>query len=137
VPIPQLAQLAQQPVLLAEASSTSLGFGGPTKTNEDGGFFGEFILGIVLISLALPMVWMNERKQVKVFNIIEKARKAVVQVDVQNPMVDDNYKLVQAMGRVKTQKPAVDERFNVSKDDTVKICRTVEVLQWVEKSKSG
>jgi hypothetical protein len=43
-------------------------------------------------------------------------------------MEEDNYKLVQALGEVKTDKPAIDERFNVVKEDTVKIRRTVEVL---------
>jgi hypothetical protein len=80
------------------------------------------------------MVWMNERKQVKVYKTIQKARSAVRVIDVETPMEEDNYKLVQAMGEVKTDKPCIDERFNVVKPDTVKIKRAVEVLQWVERS---
>lgn len=101
---------------------------GSSSDKKDGGFFGEFILGIILICLALPMVWMNERKQVKVYNTIQKARGAVRDIDIEAPMEDDNYKLVHAVGLVKTDKPCIDERFNVVKEDTVKIKRTVEVL---------
>ena len=45
-----------------------------------------------------------------------------------------NYELVHADGEVSTDKPAIDERFNVVKENTVKIRRTVQVLQWVENS---
>ena len=35
------------------------------KGRKDGkgmGFFGEFIIGIILICFSLPTIWMNERK---------------------------------------------------------------------------
>jgi hypothetical protein len=34
----------------------------------------DFILGIFFIGFAIPMIWMNERKQVVIFEIIEKAK---------------------------------------------------------------
>ena len=36
-----------------------------------------------------------------------------------------------------TDEAVIDERFNLEKLDTVKIKRTVEVLQWVEKSEKS
>jgi len=36
------------------------------KKTKKGGPFGEFISGCVMICFAIPMVWMNERKQVKI-----------------------------------------------------------------------
>ena len=80
---------------------------------------------------------MNERKQVKVYKTIQKAREAVRDIDVEGPLEDDNYKLVHGVGLVKTDKPCIDERFNVVKEDTVKIKRSVEVLQWVERSEDN
>lgn len=39
--------------------------GKKTKKGK-GGPFGEFMSGCVMICFAIPMVWMNERKQVKI-----------------------------------------------------------------------
>jgi len=36
------------------------------KKTKKGGPLGEFISGCVMICFAIPMVWMNERKQVKI-----------------------------------------------------------------------
>lgn len=63
-------------------SGTSRDGGGGLSDGEDREFFSEFLLGVVLIALALPKVLMNERKQVKIFQLIEKARKAVVEGNV-------------------------------------------------------
>jgi hypothetical protein len=57
--------------------------------------------------------------------------------EIDSPMDEDNYKLVQALGDLKTDKPVIDERFNILKPDTVKIKRSVEVLQWVERSENS
>ena len=48
-----------------------------TKKTKGGGIFGEFILGLILIGFALPMVWMNERKQVKIYKVLDKGREQV------------------------------------------------------------
>ena len=32
------------------------------SSSSGGSIIGEFILGVILIWIALPMVWMNERK---------------------------------------------------------------------------
>ena len=45
----------------------------PNK-NEVTSPFGEFLLGCFLIGFALPMIWMNERKQVKIYKTIEQAK---------------------------------------------------------------
>ena len=45
---------------------------------------------------------------------------------------ENNYKLVHASGRCSTKELVSDERFGISKDDSVKLKRVVEVYQWVE-----
>jgi hypothetical protein len=38
-------------------------------------------LGVIMILIAIPMVWMNERKQVKIDKLITKGKKEVIEVD--------------------------------------------------------
>ena len=67
---------------------------------------GEFIVGLFLIGFALPMVWMNERKQVKIFKVIEKARKACIpNVPSKEVSQNDNFKLVHTSGHTSTHGP--------------------------------
>ena len=78
---------------------------GSSDKNDDMSF-GMFILGCFLIGLALPMVWMNERKQVKIFKLIEKARKSAIP-DAPSGEVsqNDNFKLVHTSATTTTQEP--------------------------------
>ena len=46
--------------------------------------------------------------------------------------MENNYKLLHCVGKSNTDKPIRDERFNVSFDQTIRIVRRVEMLQWVE-----
>lgn len=57
-------------------SVTSLRRGGSSsgKSGGKGGKIGAFGAGILLIGLALPMVWFNEKNQVKIFALIKKGR---------------------------------------------------------------
>jgi len=68
---------------------------GGTSGGKKDNPFATFIVGCFLIGFALPMVWMNERKQVKIFKLIARARKLAVQ-NAPNGEVrgDDNFKLV-------------------------------------------
>jgi len=57
-------------------SRSSRGGGGSTSTsgsssrNKEGWGIGEAILGFFMITFAIPMVWMNERKDVKYREVI-------------------------------------------------------------------
>ena len=79
------------------------------------------------------MVWMNERKQVRMFKVVQAGRDNVTEVQIDSVSDQDNYKLVHASGRCTTKEQVSDERFKITKEDTVKIKRVVEVYQWVEK----
>ncbi len=67
-----------------------------------------------MIALALPMVWMNERKQVKMFKIVQQGRDNVTEVQIDNVVDVNNYRLVHASGRCTTKKLVSDERFDIS-----------------------
>lgn len=51
----------------------------------------------------------------------------MIEVQIDNVTDINNYKLVHASGRCTTQQQVNDERFDISKDDCVKIKRVVEV----------
>ena len=100
--------------------------------------FATFIVGCVLIGLALPMVWMNERKQVKIYKLIEKARKSCIpNAPATEVSENDNFKLVHTSAHTSTQKPTEDERFSVSIADSMKLKREVEMYQWQEEKIDG
>ena len=69
--------------------------GGGKGKSEGGGFF----VGCFLIGIALPLIWMNERRDVKTFQVIQKARKAVRRADAQQPIEAHNLFLVHASAR--------------------------------------
>ena len=68
----------------------------------DSGPVGEFITGVILIWIALPMVWMNERRDVRFYKLIRTAQRAVRPIDANNPNPDMNFKLVHATGPTTT-----------------------------------
>jgi hypothetical protein len=41
--------------------------------NENHGI-GSFSMGLIILCIALPMVWMNERKYVRYFEVIDEAK---------------------------------------------------------------
>jgi hypothetical protein len=95
--------------------------------------FGGFIAGVVLISFSLPIVWMNERKQVKIAQTIVKAKKCIKKdISVEDPNEENNFELVHAKGLVSTSAPVVDSVFALEQENTIKIQRIVEVYQWRE-----
>ena len=95
--------------------------------------FGGFIAGVVLISFSLPIVWMNERKQVKIAQTIVKAKKCIKKdISIEDPNEENNFELVHAKGLVSTSAPVVDSVFALEQENTIKIQRIVEVYQWRE-----
>ena len=60
------------------------------------------------------MVWMNERKQVRIYDLIDVAKKRVVaDIDIDKVDSANNYKLVHATGKVFTLNNLIDERFSI------------------------
>jgi hypothetical protein len=80
---------------------------------------------------------MNERKDVKIYKNITKGREAVIEADPNDPQEDNMYKLIHVRGETSTQSQTADEMFGLVYDDTLKIKRTVEVFQWIEKVTSN
>lgn len=103
------------------------------KVYNSGPVFMGFIGGLFLIGFALPMVWMNERREVHQGKLIKAANDAVVpNVDTSKDLSETEWKLVHCNGDLTTEKPVEDDMFGVSIDNSVKIKRIVETLQWVQ-----
>jgi len=59
-----------------------------------------------MIGFALPIVWMNERKQVKIYKLIDRARNDAISISSPKSVSDgDNFKLVHTSGDTSTQEP--------------------------------
>ena len=103
-----------------------------TTTKDKSSPFADFIFGIIFICCSFPVLWNNERKQVRIASLLSKARKECVEVNCKSPEDANNYKLVYASGETTNESAITDREFNISVDNCVKICRVVEMYQWVE-----
>jgi len=84
------------------------------------------------------MVWMNERKQVKIYKLIEKARTSCIpEVPATEVSENDNFKLIHTSAHTATQSPSEDQQFGVVVNDSMKLKRVVEMHQWVEVKTDG
>ena len=81
-----------------------------------------------MIFFALPMIWMNERKDVKIYKVITQGRENVIEADPNDPQEDNMHKLIHVKGETTTQSQTADEMFGLVYDEILKIKRTVEVF---------
>lgn len=107
-------------------------YGKKEKKSGGSSVFAEFFAGIVMIAFALPMIWMNERKQVKMDKINGLGREEVRTISIDEPKEEELYKLAHCSGVVTTSIPVVDGTFGLEQENAVKVRRTVEVYQWIE-----
>jgi len=124
-------------VLKKVKKNNAIGGGGKKKKKgaKELGAFGGFILGCLLIWFALPLVWMNERKNIKVWNVIVKGRaECCNDIDIDAPDANNEKKLVHARGIVTTSIPITDSVFALGHENACRLRRVVEVYQWVEES---
>lgn len=109
------------------SSSSSSG-----KKKKGGWGFEEAGVGVCLIFIALPMIWMNERKDVKIYKVITRGRDEVIEASCDDPQEENQYKLIHVQGETSTESQVADEMFGLVYNDVLKIKRSVEVYQWKE-----
>ena len=101
---------------------------GKSKSNGKSSPFGEFIFGIILICLALPMVWMNERRQVKIYKVINAAEEQVVKnVNNEEASEEKTLALVHTQGCTQVEQFLTDERFGIEMQ-SMKLRRNIEMF---------
>lgn len=80
------------------------------------------------------MVWMNERRQVRIYRTLTAAQSAVVQnVSPKTADESNDLELVHMQGELEAATPLVDQGFQLALENCVRLERKVEMYQWVEK----
>lgn len=88
-----------QPLELRGGRSSRGGSGGGKKGNwKDGCGVGGFLV----ICFTLPLVWLNEKKGVRIHKVIVEGKKSYIEADVNKPQQQDKYALVHMTGRTST-----------------------------------
>ena len=62
----------------------------------------EFILGIIFIACAIPIIWMNERRQVKIGQLIEAAETSYIRADPEKVSDDNDFELIHVTAKTST-----------------------------------
>lgn len=91
------------------------------------------LVGLVLVLASFPLLWVNEGCAVKIANGLAAGRRAVVEAPSTAPNPALEGKLVHTTGRVTTATGATDADFQLTLRDAVRLDRSVEMFQWVEK----
>ncbi|CAD8167720.1 unnamed protein product [Paramecium pentaurelia] len=93
------------------------------------------IIGFLCVFGAFAMLWYNERRQAITEYRLEQAKKQCTSVNSAEVNPNTNHQLVHTNGESKTQDLVVDAAFGLSMKDCIKLVRTVEMYQWVRKSR--
>lgn len=88
-------------------------------------------LGILMLILSVPLLWLNERKVVKLDKLIGQANEEMQDIDnVDEPKEAQNGKLVYASGVSLNSRPIKDEALGLCVINSAKLERKVEMYQW-------
>jgi len=91
------------------------------------------ICGCVLLSFAIPMIWLNERKLARIYYVLTRARgEVVLNQDKSKAVWQNNFRLVHCVGRNSTEEAVRDDQFSIALESCIRLSRRVEMLQWVE-----
>ncbi len=89
---------------------------------------GEFFLGLLLLCIAFPLLWNNERKQVKIAILLSKAEALCLEsVDSKIPLPENNFKLIHVSGISENPQGLKDTDTHLEVKDSVKLIRRVEM----------
>ncbi|CAD8166093.1 unnamed protein product [Paramecium octaurelia] len=93
------------------------------------------IIGFLCVFGAFAMLWYNERRQAITEYRLDQAKKQCTSVNSAEVNPNTNHQLVHTNGESKTSDLVVDAAFGLSMKDCIKLVRTVEMYQWVRKSR--
>lgn len=93
----------------------------------------QFLGGFVLVIIAYPLLWFNERRQAKMWALFGRAEK-IAKPDVpSDKVVDENEaRLVHVVGTTATNEVLRDEDFKTEVRNCARLEREVEMYQWKE-----
>lgn len=94
------------------------------------------LIGIVLVIVAFPVLWMNEGRSVKTYKGLVEGEKVTVEAKSEAVDAANDGKLVHTIGTAETKEPVRDDVFHVGGDNIIKLSREVETYQWIEKKET-
>ena len=98
-----------------------------SSKNGKGSVFGAFIVGVVLIIAAFPCIWMNERRAVHFYKLINEAEKVCIDVVANKAESELDKCLVRIQGEIESSDTIKDSLIpDVYKQDCLKLVRNVQ-----------
>merc|ERR1712194_568649 len=93
-----------------------------------------FVVGIVLLILSIPVLWVNERRHARMQSLISLSRSDVSTVSSKTADSENRGKLVYLCdGKTDATVPVANKGFpDVSLKDCLRLKVSVEVYQWIE-----
>lgn len=101
------------------------------NTNKNNSKVGGILIGIILVIVGVIVLWLNEGRTVKTYNMINEAQKEYIDVTSTQIDVNNNGKLIATNGEIKFLSGPVDNEFNIHVQSP-KLYRKVEIYQWKE-----
>lgn len=97
------------------------------KKSKGMGVWGQFLMGLVMITCAFPCIWMNERRQVRTYKLINAAEESAKVVENADEIQDDlNEALVLVTGDIISGDDLSDDKFSsIVKSEALCLKRTV------------
>lgn len=106
-----------------------------TKTSwfgRMGRSFKGILVGVILIGVSFPVLWINEGRAVRRAKALEEGEKLVVPIQATDTQPEWEGKLVHLSGRAETDEELSDPDFMV-KAKALRLLRRVQMYQWEER----
>jgi len=108
-------------------SKSILGKSKSSKKSKGMGVWGQFLMGLVMITCAFPCIWMNERRQVRTYKLISAAEESAKVVKNVDEIDEDlNEALVLVTGEIIAEGELSDDKFgSIVKSEALCLKRSV------------
>lgn len=115
-----------------QGGSRRRGGGASTVTHSThvGDAFKEFLLGLLLVVLAFPFLYYNEKRQVHMAKIFDYAEPRIKNVSADSVDADNEARVVCVQGTSRTDETLQDPQLSVKVQNCSKLDRKVEMWQW-------
>ncbi len=100
-----------------------------------GSAFSGVLVGLIMIVIAFPLLFWNEGRAVDRAKALDEGASSVTSVETDSVNSANEGKLVHVSGTAQTDEALTDEEFSVQVTG-LRLERTVEMYQWIEKSES-
>ncbi len=89
------------------------------------------LFGIILFLGSFFLVWWNEGNSIHTENDLKKGNKDIISIKSDNPLPENENKLIHLSGKVETNDTLIDQEFGITAN-AIALSRRVLIYQWVE-----